>query len=55
MTLNFEWDEEKAKANFKKHEVSFLEAATVFSDPLSLFIEYDRLITECDLNPKPTI
>ena len=36
MALNFEWDEEKAKANLKKHSVTFLEAATVFSDPFSL-------------------
>ncbi|MFB2973888.1 BrnT family toxin [Aerosakkonema sp. BLCC-F183] len=35
MTLNFEWDEEKASANLKKHKISFVEAATVFSDPLT--------------------
>lgn len=35
MQLNFEWDEEKAKANFKKHRVSFDEATTVFIDPFS--------------------
>jgi uncharacterized DUF497 family protein len=29
----FEWDEEKAKSNFKKHGVSFDEAATIFNDP----------------------
>jgi len=34
--LTFEWDENKAKANFKKHEVSFEEAKTVFNDPLLL-------------------
>ncbi len=38
MSFNFEWDEEKAKANFKKHKVSFDEAITVFSDPLSITI-----------------
>ena len=27
------WDERKAARNFKKHEVSFDEAATVFDDP----------------------
>jgi uncharacterized protein len=31
----FEWDEEKAKANLRKHKVSFEEAETVFDDPLS--------------------
>ena len=29
----FEWNEEKAKSNFKKHGVSFDEAATIFNDP----------------------
>lgn len=38
MPQNFEWDEEKAKANLKKHKVSFDEAATVFSDPFSITI-----------------
>lgn len=36
MKLNFEWDEEKAKANLKKHRVSFEEATTVFLDPFSM-------------------
>ena len=30
--LRFEWDPSKAKANVKKHGVSFEEAATVFFD-----------------------
>ena len=34
----FEWDEEKAERNLRKHEVSFHEAVTVFYDPLSLTI-----------------
>ncbi|HEX3035863.1 MAG TPA: BrnT family toxin [Thermodesulfobacteriota bacterium] len=38
MKLNFEWDEKKAKANFRKHKVSFDEAVTVFSDPFSITI-----------------
>ena len=33
MELNFEWDEEKAKENFRKHKVSFEEAKTIFADP----------------------
>lgn len=37
--MEFEWDSKKAKRNFKKHKVSFEEAATVFGDPLSLTIE----------------
>ena len=38
MKLSFEWDEEKAKANLKKHRVSFDEATTVFIDPFSITI-----------------
>jgi hypothetical protein len=36
--LNFEWDNKKAKANQKKHGISFEEAVTVFGDYLSLTI-----------------
>jgi hypothetical protein len=31
-TLSFEWDERKARANLKKHGVSFEEARTAFYD-----------------------
>ena len=41
-TLRFEWDEPKAKANVKKHGVSFDEAKTVFLD------ERARLISDPD-------
>lgn len=34
--MNFEWDEAKAAANFRKHKVTFEEASTVFEDDLSL-------------------
>ena len=30
--ITFEWDERKARANFKKHGISFDEARTVFFD-----------------------
>jgi uncharacterized protein len=29
----FEWDEEKARKNKRKHKVTFQEAATIFADP----------------------
>jgi len=32
MTLEFEWDPDKAASNQKKHQVTFEEAATVFAD-----------------------
>ena len=35
MSLAFEWDDNKAKQNLKKHGVSFEEASTVFGDPLA--------------------
>lgn len=38
MALTFEWDEEKAKENMRKHDVSFDEAKTVFNDPLAMTI-----------------
>ena len=39
MSLEFEWDEDKAASNQKKHRVSFEEAATVFADPLAAIFE----------------
>ena len=38
MKLSFEWDEEKAKANLKKHRVGFDEATTVLNDSFSITI-----------------
>lgn len=38
MKVSFEWDEEKAHANLRKHGISFDEAATVFADPFSMTI-----------------
>lgn len=36
MPLIFEWNPNKAEKNIRKHKISFDEAATVFSDPLSM-------------------
>jgi uncharacterized DUF497 family protein len=36
--LNFDWDEDKAAANFKKHKVSFEDAKTVFGDSFAVTI-----------------
>ena len=38
MALTFEWDAEKFDQNLRKHGIGFEEAASVFSDPLSLTI-----------------
>ena len=46
--MDFDWDDSKAKANKKKHGVSFAEAATAFQDPnaIELFdddhLEYEE-------------
>jgi uncharacterized DUF497 family protein len=40
--IRFEWDENKNRANIKKHKVSFEEAKTVFYD------ENARLISDPD-------
>ncbi|MBV6397408.1 MAG: hypothetical protein HFACDABA_03022 [Anaerolineales bacterium] len=29
----FEWDDEKAESNLRKHRISFEEGATIFNDP----------------------
>jgi uncharacterized DUF497 family protein len=43
MPLRFQWDRRKARANFRKHRVSFDEAATVFADPLArVFFDEDH-------------
>ena len=43
----FEWNDEKAKSNFKKHAVSFEEAATIFNDPaIATISDPDHLIDE---------
>ena len=36
--LTFEWDEDKAHANLRKHQVSFAEARSVFADPWAVTI-----------------
>ena len=36
--MEFEWDPDKAAENLKKHGVDFVEASTIFSDPLEVTI-----------------
>lgn len=38
MRPGFEWDASKARENLRKHNVSFLEAISIFLDPLSITI-----------------
>lgn len=45
--MNIEWDPKKAKSNLKKHGISFEEAATPLSDPMSATgADPDHSITE---------
>ena len=45
--MKFEWDPHKARKNSQKHRVSFEEAATALSDPMSATGNYpDHSITE---------
>jgi uncharacterized DUF497 family protein len=39
MGLEFEWDDDKAASNKKKHGVTFEEAASVFADPLAAIFD----------------
>ena len=43
MSIRFEWDPHKADRNATKHGVTFVEAATVFQDPLAfIFDDYEN-------------
>ena len=47
MPLRFQWDHRKAKANLRKHGVSFDDAKTAFDDPLFVvFFDPDHSIEE---------
>ncbi|MFI5011624.1 MAG: BrnT family toxin [Hyphomicrobiales bacterium] len=40
--LQFEWDSDKAAANFVKHGISFNSAVAVFADPDVVFLDTTR-------------
>jgi hypothetical protein len=45
--FKFEWDDQKAMSNLKKHGVTFDEAVSVFADALALtFADTDHFETE---------
>jgi uncharacterized DUF497 family protein len=47
MSLDVEWDPEKAASNASKHGVTFQEAATVLADPLAItLLDQDHSIYE---------
>ncbi len=46
--MEFEWDADKAASNDSKHHVTFLEAMTVFGDPLEfVIVDPDHSDEEC--------
>ena len=40
--MDYEWDPNKAKLNYRKHGVAFADAVTVFSDDLALTVKDDN-------------
>ena len=45
--MKFGWDRKKEQANIEKHGVAFVEATTVFGDPLEIMIgDLDHSIDE---------
>jgi uncharacterized DUF497 family protein len=45
--MQFDWDEQKARSNLRKHRISFDEAKTVFDDPLYVdFYDPDHSLDE---------
>lgn len=44
--MDYEWDPHKARSNLRKHNISFADAVTVFSDDHAITIEDDHLDEE---------
>lgn len=47
--MKFEWNETKAKSNFKKHGVAFEVAITAFDDPYALIAPDEKHSTDVEL------
>ena len=39
ISMNYEWDTDKAQSNLKKHRVSFADAVSAFEDSAAITIE----------------
>ena len=48
MQLRFDWDKKKAETNQRKHDISFDEAQSVFTDDLSIIVPDPDHSTEED-------
>ena len=42
LLMDYQWDDNKAKANLKKHKVDFADVVTVFGDDLAVTVEDDN-------------
>ena len=40
--MQYEWDEQKAASNFRKHKLTFEDGVAVFDDPAHVIIEASR-------------
>ena len=39
MDTKFEWDEDKARSNERKHGIGFEEASSIFADPIAVIFD----------------
>lgn len=44
--MRYQWDQNKAITNFRKHGIDFADAVFVFSDPWAITISDDRFYEE---------
>lgn len=44
--MRYQWDQNKATTNFRKHGIDFADAVFVFSDPWAITISDDRFYEE---------
>ena len=45
--MNYEWDPNKAKSNYKKHGVRFADTVGVFEDENAITIEDEHKSEDC--------
>ena len=45
-TMSYQWDRDKATANFSKHRIDFSDAVLVFSDDLAITVMDERFEEE---------
>ena len=48
--MNFEWDEQKATSNLRKHNILFKNAMAIFLDSQRLIVIDDRFMVKLDIS-----